>query len=269
MILKLEQSLPKFFTHTANIINQYQIITQLKKSLNDYEVLVHMDFSENYNFKYAEEVQSFHFGGSRGQVSLHTVVVYLKQGREIINYSLCTVSECTRHDSPAVWAHLEKALHYVFEKSSKVTTVHILTDGPSSQYRNKYIFYIMTQLQNIFTSLKLVSWNYQEAGHGKGAPDGIGAVVKRTADYQVKCGRDVGDFSSFVDIVRKNLNSVEIRIVQEHEIREKEICLPKNIAPFKGTMSVHQVLWSSESEFLEFSCCELNCYEEVKLLRVC
>lgn len=259
LILKLEDSLPKFFSHTTNIINQYQIITELKKSLNDYETLVHMDFSENYSYKFAEEVQSLHFGGSRGQVSLHTVVIYIKKGREIINYSLCTVSECTRHDSPAVWAHLQKALEFVFEKSPNITTVHILTDSPSSQYRNKYIFYIMTQLQNVFSSLKSVTWNYQESGHGKGAPDGVGAVVKRTADYQVKCGRDVGDFSTFVSIVLENIKNVEIRVVEEHEIREKEIHLPKNIAPFKGTMLVHQVLWNSESEFLEFR--KLSCYE--------
>lgn len=259
LILKLEDSLPKFFLHTMNIINQYQIITELKKSLNDYETLVHMDFSENYSYKFAEEVQSLHFGGSRGQVSLHTVVIYIKKERKIINYSLCTVSECTRHDSPAVWAHLQKALEFVFEKSPNITTVHILTDSPSSQYRNKYIFFIMTQLNNVFSSLKSVTWNYQEAGHGKGAPDGVGAVIKRTADYQVKCGRDVGDFSTFVGIVRENIKNVEIRVVEEHEIREKEIHLPKNIAPFKGTMLVHQVLWNSKSEFLEFR--KLSCYE--------
>uniref|UniRef100_A0A2H1WCE0 SFRICE_018319 n=1 Tax=Spodoptera frugiperda TaxID=7108 RepID=A0A2H1WCE0_SPOFR len=112
LILKLEDSLPKFFSHTANIINQYQIITELKKSLNDYEALVHMDFSENYTYKFAEEVQSLQF-----------------------------------------------------------------------------------------------------------------VLLRR----------------------------------EEHEIREKEILLPKNIAPFKGTMLVHQVLWNSESEFLEFR--KLSCYE--------
>ncbi|CAH2094042.1 unnamed protein product [Euphydryas editha] len=258
LILKLEDS-PKFFSHTANIINQYQTKTELKKSLNDYETLVHMDFSENYSYRFAKEVQSLHFGGSRGQVSLHTIVIYIKKRRKIINYSLCTVSECTRHDSAAVWAHLQKALEIVFEKPPNITTVHILTDSPSSQYRNKYIFYIMTQLQNVFSSLKSVTWNYQEVGHGKGTPDGVGAIVKRTADYQVKCLRDMGDFSTFVGIVRENIKNVEIRVVEEHEIREKGIHLSKNIAPFKGTMLVHQVLWNSESEFLEFR--KLSCYE--------
>lgn len=59
--------------------------------------------------------------------------------------------------------------------------------------------------------MKSVTWNYLESGHGIGAPDGIGAVVKRTADLQVKCGRDVGDFSTFLAVVRENDKNVEIK----------------------------------------------------------
>ncbi|CAH0407914.1 unnamed protein product [Chilo suppressalis] len=258
LIQKLESSLPKFFVHTGNILNQYQAITMIKQSLSPNETLLHMDFSENYCYKFAKEIQSLHFGGSRGQVSLHTVVAYLKEGRDNAHYSFCTVSECTRHDAPAVWAHLENALKFVFEKCSSVTTVHILTDSPTSQYRNKQIFYIITQLHNTFPSLKCVTWNFQESGHGKGAPDGIGAVVKRSADYQVKCGNDVGDFTKFLAVVKENVKNVEIRVVNEADIIEKEIMLPKDISPFKGTMSVHQVLWNIHSDFLEFR--KLSCF---------
>ncbi|CAH2101592.1 unnamed protein product [Euphydryas editha] len=159
LILKREDSLPKFFSHTANIINQYQTITELKKSLNDYETLVHMDFSENYSYRFAKEVQSLHFGGSRGQ---------------LVN-ALDTIHQ--------QWGLIYRKHSSLYLKKSP----NITTDSPSSQYRNKYIFYIMTQLQNVFSSLKSVTWNYQEVGHGKGTPDGVGAVVKRTADYQVKC----------------------------------------------------------------------------------
>ncbi|XP_026735951.1 uncharacterized protein LOC113499619 isoform X1 [Trichoplusia ni] len=258
LIFKLENSLPKFFLHTVNILNQYQAITLLKQSLSYDETILHMDFSENYSYKFAAEVQSLHFGGSRGQVSLHTVVAYLKEERETVHQCLCTVSECTRHDSPAVWAHLQKALEFVFEKRPSITTAHILTDSPTSQYRNKQIFYILTQLRDTFPSLKFVTWNYQESGHGKGAPDGVGAVVKRTADHEVKCGRDVGDFATFLRVVSENVKNVEIKVVEEHEIKEKELLLPKDISPFKGTMLVHQVVWNSRSEFLEFR--KLSCF---------
>jgi hypothetical protein len=213
LIIKLENMVPKFLSHSSNIFNQYIKIKHLKESLSHNECLIHMDFSENYGYKFSEEVQSMHFGGSRGQISLQTAIIYIRNELGVTEpYSFCTASECTRHDAAAVWAHLNHLINFSFKKSPQTTRIHILTDGPSSQYRNKHIFYILTQLQNDFPQLKLVSWNYQEAGHGKGAPDGIGAVIKRTADYQTKCHQEVGNFvcylyRSYSKKRRKRINS--------------------------------------------------------------
>ncbi|XP_050516441.1 uncharacterized protein LOC126891305 [Diabrotica virgifera virgifera] len=60
--------------HIRNIIHQQRTIKAIKTNLRSDEVLIHLDFSENYNCKYNEEVQSAHFGGSKPQLSLHTVV---------------------------------------------------------------------------------------------------------------------------------------------------------------------------------------------------
>ncbi|CAF4947360.1 unnamed protein product [Pieris macdunnoughi] len=88
----MENLLPKFLSHTSNIVNQYITIKKLKESLKSDESLIHMDFSENYAYKYAEEVQSMHFGGSRGQVCIHTAVVYLKKEKHTtVAHSLCTI----------------------------------------------------------------------------------------------------------------------------------------------------------------------------------
>ncbi|KAH9632038.1 hypothetical protein HF086_005369 [Spodoptera exigua] len=61
LIIELENMLPKFLSHTSNIVNQYATVKCLKESLTTNEALVHMDFSENYSYKYSEEVQSMHF----------------------------------------------------------------------------------------------------------------------------------------------------------------------------------------------------------------
>ena len=47
---------------------------------------------------------------------------------------------------------------------------------------------------DIFMSKSKVTWSYQESGFGKGAPDGFGAIVKRTTENFVKYG---GYFDSF------------------------------------------------------------------------
>lgn len=49
-------------------------------------------------------------------------------------------------------------------------------------------------LHKLYPKISKFSWNYYEAGHGKGAPDGIGGVTKRTADRLVAEGKDIGSF---------------------------------------------------------------------------
>ncbi|KAH9644796.1 hypothetical protein HF086_007884 [Spodoptera exigua] len=94
LIIELENMLPKFLSHTSNIVNQYATVKCLKESLTTNEALVHMDFSENYSYKYSEEVQSMHFGGSRGQVSLHTAVVIWAADSAYLEFRKQSCFEC-------------------------------------------------------------------------------------------------------------------------------------------------------------------------------
>nr|CAI5864573.1 unnamed protein product [Callosobruchus analis] len=79
LVGKLESGLETIFSHERNIVHQHVAMTTLKASLRENDAVVHMDFSENYSTKYSEEIQSFHFGGSRTQISLHTVVATCKR----------------------------------------------------------------------------------------------------------------------------------------------------------------------------------------------
>ncbi|XP_045775471.1 uncharacterized protein LOC123874272 [Maniola jurtina] len=257
LIEKLENSLTPYLKHCLNINQQYKNINDLKMSLAPKEVLVHMDFSENYTTKFHEEVQSRHFGSSPEQITLHTSVVYLLDPETGLSksYSMCTVSECTRHDAEAIWAHVIAILEYVKEITG-FDTIHFVTDSPSSQYRNRKIFYVVSQLQHQFPELKSISWNYLESGHGKGAPDGIGAVIKRTADSAVCFGTDVGTLKDFWYILKQKIKNVEIRLVTTSNIEDKKI--PQKTKTFKGTMSVHQVLWSSDNYRMTFR--KLSCF---------
>lgn len=72
------------------------------------EVLIHMVFSENYLCNYGKELQSVHFGASRQQITLHTVVTYHISpiSGEMVTKSFCSLSESLRHNACAVFAHL-------------------------------------------------------------------------------------------------------------------------------------------------------------------
>lgn len=244
-IKELESVIKPFLLHIHNIESQYKTIKQLKENLTVSEAILHIDFSENYSLKYAEEVQSFHFGGSRQQVSLHTSVIYTHDFSlgAVRPISVCTISKCVRHDVAAIWAHLIPLIKQAIEINPFITTLHFQSDSPVSQYRNKYMFYVISQIRTDFEYVSRITWNYTEAGHGKGAPDGVGAVLKRTADKIINYGQDIGDFETFYTVIKENVENIIIINVTENAVKEKENLIPKNLKPFRGTLSVHQVLW--------------------------
>ena len=51
--------------HHFNWLHQAKECRALKESLTEDEVVLHVDFSENFSCKLHSEVQAFHFGGSR------------------------------------------------------------------------------------------------------------------------------------------------------------------------------------------------------------
>lgn len=145
-INKLEADLIPFLNHVYKIVLQYNTIKTLKQNLTLQEACLHVDFSENYSLKFAAEVQSFHFGGSRQQVSLHTSVTYTHNfsSGTVIPISICTISDCLRHDAPAIWAHLVPLVQHILTVNPFIDTLHFISDSPSSQYRNKYMFFIIS-----------------------------------------------------------------------------------------------------------------------------
>nr|CAH7736447.1 unnamed protein product [Callosobruchus chinensis] len=88
-------------------------------------------------------------------------------------------------------------------------------------------------------------WLYSESGHGKGAPDGVGAVVKRTADRLVAMGRDIPDLQSLVKALRDSTKVVVLFIDSKH-IEEIDSIIPNDVQTFRGTMKVHEVCWTIE-----------------------
>lgn len=244
LIEELIDCIPKFLHHKHSWTHQTKTVSQIKNNLTDGEVLIHMDFSENYLCKYGKEIQSVHFGASRQQVTLHTVVTYYKSPAtgDIETKSFCSLSESLRHDACAVYAHLKEIFARLLVHTS-INSVHILTDSPSTQYRNKSMFYLFSNHMVKDFDLRKASWHFHEASHGKGAPDGIGAYVKRTADRLVAHGKDIQDLETLYRTLTEKNTKVEVFLVTEQEIQDVYQLLPSKLKPIKNTMRVHQVTW--------------------------
>ena len=133
--------------------------------------MIHIDFSENYTCKFSSETQSVHFGASRQQASMHTGVIYTnhtdENGKQQVT-SFCSISDDTRHGPSAIWAHITPVLKFVTEKFPEIVRIHFLSDGLTTQYRNRWNLYFFSQLST-FGPFTTGTWNYTESGHGKGA----------------------------------------------------------------------------------------------------
>ncbi|XP_054259552.1 uncharacterized protein LOC128984273 [Macrosteles quadrilineatus] len=88
-----------------------------------------------------------------------------------------------------------------------------------------------------------------EAGHGKGAPDGIGGCIKRSADSLVAQGKDISNFDSFVLEVKEVCPGIQIIPIDEDSITLYEK-IP-TLDAFKGTLKVHHIIWSEPHEYLQ------------------
>nr|XP_022911616.1 uncharacterized protein LOC111422633 isoform X1 [Onthophagus taurus]XP_022911617.1 uncharacterized protein LOC111422633 isoform X1 [Onthophagus taurus] len=242
IIADFKQSIIPFLKHKGRSLHQYKQLKELKENLRITEAVIHMDFSENYNMKYAEEIQAFHFGGSRKQISLHTVVVYTKQD-EVQQQCFCTLSESLLHNVPAIWAHLDPIIKCITNSYPTVDTLHFISDSPSTQYRNKTMFYFLAiELPKLHPKVKNFTWNYLEAGHGKGAPDGIGGVTKRTLDRLVGQGADMVEIKAMLNNLCQNIQNITYYQIDADKINEMSQKL-KNVLlqTFRGTMKVHQI----------------------------
>jgi hypothetical protein len=237
--------------HVYNIRHQFNAYRQLKQSLSSAEAVLHIDFSENYKCQHANEVQSCHFGGGHSQATLHTGVCYTAAGY----FSFATVSDCLRHDAVAVWAHLDPVLLYLKEQHPSVDCVHFFSDGPSSQYRNKTNFFLLSRRIFIY-GLKCATWNMFESGHGKGAPDGIGGALKRQADDIINHGGDITDAKQLFTTLTAN-TSVKLFLVTRDNISQLDPSVnAESISSVPGTMKLHQISTykSGEVSYRNLSC---------------
>jgi hypothetical protein len=180
----LQENLLSYALHFMRMMHQFRAIKELKLSLEPGHLILHVDFSENYSAKYHREVQSAHFG-DRQQVTIHQGVAYVA-GQE--SQAFATLSDDNDKKAEAIAAHLRPIFQRFNLAFGKFDRVSIVSDSPSSQYRNRKTLYIIDRVLRTELDIMRWQWIYTEAGHGKGAADGVGAAIKRRCDTRVTHG---------------------------------------------------------------------------------
>lgn len=134
---KLAECIWKLTVHHFVAKSQSDYLSKLKKELTHKEVIVQLDFAENYTFIIQDEVQSSYFNSK--QATLHPLVVYSSNSAQAKCYSI--ISDCLNHDTTTVHTFLSRFIPMLLEDFPGTTKVHYFSDGAASQYKNKYVIF--------------------------------------------------------------------------------------------------------------------------------
>ncbi|CAG4972017.1 unnamed protein product [Parnassius apollo] len=80
----------------------------------------------------------------------------------------------------------------------------------------------------------------KKSWRGKGAADGVGGFLKRTADQLVARGQDIAEASIFYSAL-KDISKIIMHFITDEDINIRSMEIPDNVLLLPGTMKVHQV----------------------------
>ena len=189
------------------------------------------------------------------------MVVYHKTDGVLHHKNYTFISNDLNHNASFVFSVINRLVPLLKGIDSDAACVHYWTDSPTSQYRNKHIFSIIKKHEAHFGVN--CTWDYFEAGHGKGPCDGIGGTVKRCADMAIKQRKvniqSADDFHTWA--ASSNL-AVSFKYISKDDIGRYSIILNENLAknckPVKGTLKLHSVRTDGSFLYIKNTSCYCN-----------
>ena len=138
------------------------------------EILIQVDYSENYTNKDQGQVQSAYFG--QKPFSIFTACCYPKVDGVILNENVTATSDNNDHSRNAAMSCWKKVLSDVREKYhlEESLILRFWSDGCSGQSCSRFPFFLLLR----FELEQTIFWYYNEHHHGKGPMGGVGGTMK-------------------------------------------------------------------------------------------
>jgi len=214
----LKEKLPNFLKHVYIKRQQSKYFEHKIKHLQADEAVVQVDFSENYTCQQQDEVQTAHW--NQEQVTIFPVAIWTindDQSQKTCR-SQVFITDDKNHDKKAVAVFMDRVLQMlVSDQGPKLKHVHVFSDGPSSQFKNRYMVNFYHKLRSVDMNL---TWHFFATSHGKGVVDGIGGTVKRVVWRAVSSRRVpvVADAVSFAKVASELCKAVKVSFISSEEL---------------------------------------------------
>ena len=163
LIGKFEEARSVFMKHQYIKKNQSEAYQLAKEHIDDGLVVCQIDYSENYTCAAQDEVQSAHW--SQSQITLFTACLWTTDSES--PKSIVVVSDNRHHGKETAIAYLYIVLRQIIKPdNTEFRKVHIFSDGPSSQFKNKFMANMLNHLREKL-EIQSIQWSFFAASHGK------------------------------------------------------------------------------------------------------
>jgi len=204
---------PKFLRHCRIKrlqAQQYEADKVAANLADSHMAVLQMDFSENYTCIAQDEIQSAHW--NQMQLTLYTSVSWFR-GMTMPHVVVSNTCNTTRLAAVVFTDQLLSAM------PNGIQEVRVWTDGPASQFKNRFIVAAMdllSQRHNI-----QIRWNYFATSHGKGPVDGVGGTLKRVAADKVRTRQcTINSMEDFIAAVQHS--SIRVTGVNADSVATRE-----------------------------------------------
>lgn len=249
-VSELSTQLRKLLPHHYIAKNQSEYYQERKRNLQEGEVILQCDFSENYAYVAQDAVQGFHYNND--QCTVHPAIFYYKENGEIKHCSIVLLSECTTHDTAAVYILQQTVISEIKKVYPNVKKIIYFTDGAKQHYKNKYQMINLVHHEEDFNVL--AEWHFHATAHGKGACDGIGAVLKREAtraSLQAKPENAILNAKNLFNWAKEHIKTTRFFYYtkQQHAKSKRSLAKRFSLAPsVTKIQSAHSFIVTSEKK---------------------
>ena len=139
---------------------------EIKASLSENDVMLHVDFAESYRNGQQDALKSAYFGNQCFRIFTACCYARSPNNNDVRNENVIVVTESSGHDRVASMSCLQKVVHKIEHMHEKTyENVYVWSDGMELQFRSRYIFKLLAS---------------------KSTMDGIGGKVKNVILRKVK-----------------------------------------------------------------------------------
>lgn len=207
-----------------------------KDNIDTDEVIIKVDFAENYSVFQQDEIQNAHW--HHHQVTIFTCCLWYADDTE----SIVIVIDNLTHSKYLVWRFLNTILGKIRVKRQNINKICIFSDNCAAQFQSKYTLSTLCIYKSIY-KLSSIEWNFLAASHGKSVVDGIGGTIKRVVWTAVKARSVlINNAVEFYIVARNKSSNINVLYVPEEDVESVKQFLSEkweNVVAVPNIRSLH------------------------------